>query len=36
MSTRSGTPQIWTMLADGTHLKQLTTHGQNFSPVWGK
>ncbi len=33
-STRAGTRQIWTMLADGTHLRQLTTQGQNESPNW--
>ncbi|MGC9948640.1 MAG: translocation protein TolB [Bryobacteraceae bacterium] len=36
MSTRSGTEQIWTMLADGTQLKQLTTAGRNSTPVWAK
>jgi TolB protein len=36
MSTRSGRSQIWTMLADGTQLQQLTTQGTNLSPVWGK
>ncbi|MGH9658272.1 MAG: translocation protein TolB [Bryobacteraceae bacterium] len=35
-STRSGTPQIWTMLADGTKLQQLTTAGKNTMPVWAK
>lgn len=35
-SNRSGGTQIWTMLADGTQLKQLTTQGQNTMPVWGK
>ncbi len=35
-SNRSGTTQIWTMLADGTQLQQLTTQGQNSMPVWGK
>jgi TolB protein len=35
-TTRSGKEQIWTMLADGTQLKQLTTQGQNTAPVWGK
>jgi TolB protein len=35
-STRSGTPQIWTMLADGTHLRQLTTQGVNEMPVWSR
>jgi TolB protein len=36
MSTRTGSYQIWTMLADGTQLKQLTTQGNNWTPVWGK
>src|SRR5579871_2709992 len=36
MSTRSGSDQIWTMLADGTQLKQLTTSGRNWTPVWAK
>lgn len=36
MSTRSGTPQIWTMLADGTQARRLTTQGRNWFPVWGK
>lgn len=35
-STRSGSNQIWTMLADGTQLKQLTMQGVNEMPVWGK
>jgi len=35
-SNRSGSEQIWTMLADGTQLHQLTTQGQNTMPVWGK
>jgi len=29
-----GKPQIWTMLADGSHRRQLTTAGANKSPVW--
>jgi TolB protein len=33
-STRTGTTQIWSMLADGTDLHQLTTQGQNESPNW--
>lgn len=33
-STRTGTRQIWTMLADGSHPRQLTTDGQNESPNW--
>lgn len=36
MSTRSGKSQIWSMLADGTQLQQLTTQGTNLHPVWGK
>jgi TolB protein len=36
MSTRTGSDQIWTMLADGTQLKQLTTTGKNSTPVWAK
>ncbi|MCC7498915.1 MAG: PD40 domain-containing protein [Bryobacterales bacterium] len=35
-STRSGSLQIWTMLANGTQLKQLTTSGTNEKPVWSK
>jgi TolB protein len=33
-STRTGTRQIWTMLADGSEPKQLTYSGQNESPNW--
>jgi TolB protein len=33
-STRTGTRQIWSMLADGTEARQLTTAGQNESPSW--
>jgi len=36
MSTRTGSPQIWSMLANGTQVKQLTTQGSNWTPVWGK
>jgi TolB protein len=35
MSDRSGKYQIYTMLADGTQLKQLTNQGVNRYPVWG-
>lgn len=35
-STRTGTEQIWSMLADGTRLKQLTSAGTNTNPFWGK
>ncbi|MDP9169059.1 MAG: translocation protein TolB, partial [Acidobacteriota bacterium] len=34
-STRSGRPQIYTMLADGSQVKQLTQQGVNQYPVWG-
>ena len=33
-STRTGTRQIWSMLADGTQQRQLTFEGQNESPNW--
>jgi TolB protein len=33
-STRTGTRQIWSMLADGTNARQLTKQGQNESPNW--
>jgi len=33
-SNRSGSEQIWTMLADGTNQKQLTTNGTNSEPDW--
>jgi TolB protein len=33
-STRGGSRQIWTMLADGTGAHQLTTSGHNESPNW--
>jgi TolB protein len=35
MSNRTGNEQIYTMLADGTQVKQLTTQGTNRYPVWG-
>lgn len=35
-STRNGRRQVWTMLGDGTQLRQLTTQGNNETPVWGK
>ena len=34
-STRAGRSQIYTMLADGTQVKQLTMQGTNRFPVWG-
>jgi len=33
-STRSGTWQIWIMLADGTQARGLTSQGQSESPNW--
>jgi TolB protein len=33
-STRSGTRQIWSMLADGSSARQLTYEGQSESPNW--
>ncbi|MGA2713557.1 MAG: hypothetical protein ABSG41_10670 [Bryobacteraceae bacterium] len=34
-STRGGKSQIYTMLADGTQVKQLTKDGDNRTPIWG-
>jgi TolB protein len=34
-SNRSGRSQIYTMLANGTQVKQLTQQGTNKYPVWG-
>ena len=33
-SHRSGSDQIWSMLADGSNVKQLTTKGNNSQPNW--
>ena len=33
-STRTGTRQIWSMLADGSQPHELTSKGQNESPNW--
>jgi TolB protein len=33
-SSRSGSEQIWTMLADGTKVQQLTFTGRNSQPNW--
>ena len=33
-SHRTGTDQIYSMLADGTNVKQLTTSGNNSQPNW--
>lgn len=35
-STRTGTRQIWTMLADGSQPHQLTFEGQSESPNWSE
>ncbi len=35
-SKRGRSTQIYTMLADGTQLKQLTTQGNNEKPVWAR
>src|SRR5271166_5125733 len=33
-SNRTGKTQIWTILADGSGPKQLTTQGDNSQPIW--
>ena len=33
-STRTGTRQVWTMLADGSNPRQLTTAGENWNANW--
>ncbi len=33
-STRGGSQQIWSMLANGSDVKQLTTMGVNSNPAW--
>lgn len=35
-STRTGKSQIYSMLADGSQVQQLTSVGENNRPVWGK
>lgn len=35
-STRGGRTEIYTMLADGSSVQQLTTQGNNEKPVWCK
>ena len=35
-SKRNGRTNIYTMLADGTQVKQLTTEGENTMPVWSR
>jgi TolB protein len=34
-STRTGSPQIFTMNRDGTNVRQLTFEGSNTTPSWG-
>ena len=36
MSTRNGSQQIYSMVADGSGVRQLTTQGRNKTPVWGR
>jgi len=36
VSNRSGGSQIWSMRADGTHLRKLTRKGKNMQPVWSE
>lgn len=33
-SNRTGSKQVWMMLADGTNPKQLTQQGENWNPNW--
>jgi len=33
-SKRGASTQIYSMLADDTHVKRLTTEGNNTQPVW--
>lgn len=35
-SNRNGRSQIYSMLADGTEIRQLTSEGSNWMPVWAK
>jgi len=35
-SMRGRVTQIYSMLADGTNIRQLTTQGNNLQPVWAK
>jgi TolB protein len=35
-STRTGRYQIYTMLANGTEVQQLTSQGINDRPAWGR
>jgi TolB protein len=33
-SNRTGSRQVWTMIADGTNPQQLTHEGENWNPTW--
>jgi TolB protein len=33
-SNRSGSKQLWTMLADGSDPRQITQQGENWNPAW--
>jgi TolB protein len=33
-SSRTGKTQIWSMLADGSQVRQLTSGGENSQPNW--
>jgi len=33
-SKRSGSREVWTMIADGTAPQQLTHEGENWNPTW--
>lgn len=35
-SNRSGSKQVWTMLADGTNPRPLTKLGENWNPNWSR
>jgi TolB protein len=35
-SNRGGTTQVYTMLADGTQVRPLTTQGNNEKPFWSR
>ena len=35
-SKRGRLTELYTMLADGSHVQQLTTQGDNLQPVWSK
>jgi hypothetical protein len=35
-SKQGRSTEVFTMLADGTHIQQLTGVGNNFQPVWAR